>query len=224
MKNLRDNMRKLLGMILLAVVVAGCTQKAAKGGECVIKGTVADKALEGKRIFLVPLSGPQDAAHVDSVEIKDGKFEFRKDSVMMAKILMDYHYRFNTQTLLVVTDPGVVEVVIDSVSSAKGTAQNDVLQYWKEMTEVHNSQMGFLRRNMNEAKQKGETQRMESLKLRSDSIHLAYKQATRKLSKEMADCVLKDFLAGMFPLTYKRKMPDGTVVEMDADTHEPVKK
>ena len=188
-------MKKLFLLMLLAVVLAGCSQKAAQSGECVIKGTVADRSLEGKRIFLVPLEGPADAAHVDSIEIKDGKFEFHKDTVMMAKILMDYHYRLNTQVLLVVTDPGTVEVVIDSISSAKGTPQNDVLQRWKEMTEAHNG----------------------------DSIHLAYKQASRAMAKEMDDCVLKDFLDKMFPLTYKRKMPDGTIVEMDADTHQPVK-
>ena len=217
-------MKELLGFLLLAAMMVGCSQKGTGDGECLIKGTVADKALEGKRIFLVPMFGPQDAAHVDSVEIKDGKFEFHRDSVMMAKILMDYHYRFNTQTLLVVTDPGMVEVLIDTVSSAKGTPQNNVLQRWKEMTEVHNSQMGFMRRNMREAKQKGDTLHMNVLKLRGDSIHIAYKQASRKLVAGLKDCVVKDFIAGMFPLTYKRKMPDGTIVEMDADTNEPVKK
>ena len=217
-------MKKLFGLMLLAVVLVSCSQKTAQSGECVIKGMVADQSLEGKRIFLVPLEGPADAAHVDSIEIKDGKFEFHKDTVMMAKILMDYHYRFNTQTLLVVTDPGTVEVVIDSISSAKGTLQNDVLQRWKEITEVHNSQMGFIRRNMNEAKKTGDTQRQNSLKMRGDSIHLAYKQTTRKMAKEMDDCVLKDFLDKMFPLTYKRKMPDGSIVEMDADTNKPVNK
>lgn len=216
-------MKKLLGLFLLAVALAGCNQKGPQGGECVIKGTVANESLEGKRIFLVPLYGPADAAHVDSIEIKDGKFEFHKDTVMMAKILMDYHYRFNTQTLLVVTDPGTVEVVIDSISSAKGTPQNDALQRWKEMTEVHNSKMGIIRRNMNEAKKTGDTQRQNSLKMNGDSIHLAYKQASRKMAKEMDDCVLKDFLDKMFPLTYKRKMPDGSIVEMDADTNEPLK-
>ena len=216
-------MKKLFGLMVLAVVLAGCSQKAAQSGECVIKGTVANPSLEGKRIFLVPLEGPSDAAHVDSIEIKDGKFEFHKDTVMMAKILMDYHYRYNTQVLLVVTDPGTVEVVIDSVSSAKGTPQNDLLQRWKEMTEAHNAQIGSIHRTMNESKLFADTLRLKALKMRGDSIHLAYKQASRKMAKEMDDCVLKDFLDKMFPLTYKRKMPDGTVVEMDADTHQPVK-
>ena len=216
-------MKKLFGLILLAGALAGCNQKPAVSGECVIKGTVNDPSLEGKRIFLVPLEGPNVAAYVDSFDIKDGKFEFHKDTVMMAKILMDYHYRFNTQVLLVVTDPGTVEVVIDSISSAKGTPQNDALQRWKEMTEAHNAQMGSIHRTMKEAQPFADSLQLKALKTRGDSIHLAYKQATRKMAKEMDDCVLKDFLDKMFPLTYKRKMPDGTVVEMDADTHQPVK-
>lgn len=217
-------MKKLLGLLLLAFILVGCSQKAAQSGKCVIKGRVANPSLEGKRIFLVPMYGPKDSAHVDSVEIKDGNFEFHKDSVMLAKILLDYRYRFNTQTLLVVTDPGVVEVIIDSVSSAKGTPQNEVLQRWKEITEVHNSQIGFMRNNLKEAMQVGDSLRANSLKHHGDSIHIAYKQASRKLVSGLEDCVIKEFISSMFPLTYERQMPDGSVVTMDADTNEPIKK
>ena len=216
-------MKKLFGLILLAGALAGCNQKPAVSGECVIKGTVNDPSLEGKRIFLVPVEGPNVAAYVDSFDIKDGKFEFHKDTVMMAKILMDYRYRYDKQVLLVVTEPGILEVHIDSVSSAKGTPQNDLLQNWKDITEVYNSQMRDMSRNLNEARRRGDSLRMKSLKTRMDSINIAYKQTTRKMAKEMDDCVLKDFLGKMFPLTYKRKMPDGTIVEMDADTNQPVK-
>ena len=217
-------MKKLFGLILLAGVLAGCNQKTAMSGECVIKGTVSDPSLDGKRIYLVPLEGPDEAAYVDSFDIKDGKFEFHKDTVMMAKILMDYRYRYDKQVLLVVTEPGILEVHIDSVSSAKGTPQNDLLQNWKDITEVHNSQMREMSLHLNEARKRGDSLRMKSLKTRMDSIYVVYKQTTRKLAKEMDDCVLKNFLDKMFPLTYKRKMPDGTIVEMDADTNEPIKK
>ena len=93
-------MKKLFGLILLAGALAGCNQKPAVSGECVIKGIVNDPSLEGKRIFLVPVEGPNVAAYVDSFDIKDGKFEFHKDTVMMAKILMDYRYRYDKQVLL----------------------------------------------------------------------------------------------------------------------------
>ena len=38
----------------------------------------------------------------------------------------------------------------------------------------------------------------------------------------MKEGVLHDFLKGLFPLTYKRKFPDGRVVTMDADTNEEI--
>ena len=206
-----------------AIMPRNCDELRAEGNamhNCI--GGYGDRIAAGKCVcvFVRDAEGEPFA----DIEIKDGKFEFHKDTVMMAKILMDYHYRFNTQVLLVVTDPGTVEVVIDSVSSAKGTPQNDVLQRWKETTEAHNAQMGSIHRAMNEGKLFADTLRLKALKMRGDSIHLAYKQASRAMAKEMDDCVLKDFLDKMFPLTYKRKMPDGTIVEMDADTNQPVNK
>ena len=94
---------------------------------CRIHGTVGIEHLNGKRIFLVPLFGPQTAEYVDSVVIKDGKFEFTTDSAKMFKILVDYHYRAGVQQLLVVGEPGDILVNIDSVSSAGGAPQNDSL-------------------------------------------------------------------------------------------------
>lgn len=195
-------------LAVAGIVLAGCNGKGTlPEGICHISGTIpAD--YNGKRIFLVPLYGPQTAEYVDSMEVKDGQFEFTKDTVMMAKILMDYHYRMGVQQLLVITEPGEVEVVIDSISSAKGTPQNDSLQKWKDATEQHNRVMGQLRRVKKTAE--------------ADSLHIAYKRFSRQLAANMQEGLLHDFLNNMFPQTYKQKMPDGTIVTMDADTHEPV--
>ena len=114
-----------VGMILLAIACGN-----DKTGVCHIMGTVDDPSLNGKRIFLVPM-GDTRREVVDSIEIKDGKFEFSRDTVMMAQILLDYHYRMNTQTLLVVVEPGELQVHIGRVSSASGTPLNDTLQRWK---------------------------------------------------------------------------------------------
>ena len=107
-------MKKKLFLCLMAVgaiVMVGCkdNQSAQLGGPCVIKGTISPE-YNGKRIFLVPMEGPKTAEYVDSMEVANGQFEFKKDSVMMAKIVMDYHYRMNLQPLLVVTEGGVVNV------------------------------------------------------------------------------------------------------------------
>ena len=44
------------------------------------------------------------------------------------------------------------------------------------------------------------------------------------MAANMNGNVLGDFLNGLFPRTYKRVMPDSTVVEFDADTNEPIAK
>ena len=44
------------------------------------------------------------------------------------------------QELLVVTEPGVTSVRIDSISSASGTPQNDALQHWKDRKQKTNSE------------------------------------------------------------------------------------
>lgn len=199
-----------LAVALLTLVAACDGGKSAKqAGVCRIHGVASNPNLEGKRIFLVPLVGPATAANVDSIEIHQGRFEFQTDTMMMAKILIDYHFRDGFQPLLVVVEPGDVDVVIDSVSSAKGTPQNDSLQQWKIMTERHNFMLAQLRRTGKNAE--------------ADSVHLTHKKATRRMAANMKEGLLHDFLEGLYPLTYQKKMPDGRIVTINSDTHEEVK-
>lgn len=195
-------------------------------GKCHITGEVKGEQYEGKRIFLVPMYGPKTAEYVDSMEITNGMFsfekDFSKDTIQMYQILMDYHYRMGLQPILVVAEPGEVKVVIDSVSSAGGTPQNDSLQQWKMRTEMHNLQLVKMRRNVEELKQKGDAVQAKYIEQRADSFHLVYKNYTRQLAKNMKEGVLHDFLMQRFPLTYKRKYPDGRVVTFNADTNEEI--
>lgn len=206
-------------MVFTAIVVFDSCQG---GSTCRIHGTVGIEQLNGKRIFLVPLSGPQTAEYVDSVVIQNGKFEFTTDSAKMFKILIDYHYRIGVQTLLVVGEPGDIQVKIDSVSSAGGARQNDSLQVWKELTEQHNREYGMSNRLVSMLKEKGDTMQAASMQNQANAIHLSYKRRSRQMAANMKGTTLGDFLDGLFPLTYKRQMPDGSVVTMDADTNEPI--
>ena len=216
-------MKRIL-FFLMALVVVILIDSCKTDTTCRIHGTVRIEHLNGKRIFLVPLFGPQTAEYVDSVVIKDGKFEFITDSAKMFKILVDYHYRNGVQTLLVVGEPGDIQVTIDSISSAGGARQNDSLQAWKELTEQHyhedviySNTIGMLRErdHMEEAAQKEQEFR---------EIHLAYKNRTRQMAANMKGTTLGDFLESIFPPTYERQMPDGSTVTMDADTDEPIYK
>lgn len=221
-------MRKILlcfVTVAAAMMMFGC--QSANNGKCYINGVVKGEQYEGKRIFLVPMNGPKTAEYVDSMEITNGMFSFEKDfsrdTMQMYQILMDYHYRMGLQPILVVGEPGEVKVVIDSVSSAGGTPQNDSLQQWKMRTEMHNLQLAKMRRNVEELKQKGDEVQAKYIEQRADSFHLVYKNYTRQLANNMKKGVLHDFLKVRFPLTYKRKYPDGRVVTFNADTNEEIK-
>lgn len=212
----------LLCLMAIAVVTMFYSCQQASDGKCHISGTVNGEEYEGKRIFLVPFSGPATAETVDSMEITNGKFHFEPDSMQMYKILLDYHYRMGLQPLIVVGEPGNITVTIDSVSHATGTPQNDSLEQWKMQTEIHNRQYGLMRKNVADLTKRGDTLQANYIKQRADSFHLVYKHYTRQLAKNMEGTTLGDFLKDLFPLTYQRKLPDGRVVTMNADTHEEI--
>jgi hypothetical protein len=201
-------------------------QQTVNDGKCNIEGVVNGEQYEGKRIFVVPLFGPKTAEYVDSMEITDGKFhftkDFTKDTVQMYKILLDYHYRLGVQPLLIVGEPGTVNIVIDSVSHATGTPQNDSLEQWKVRTEIHNVQLGKMRKNIVSLQKQGDSVQAKYIQQRADSFHLVYKNYTRQMAKSLNGTVLGDFLKSLYPLTYKRKYPDGRVVTMNADTNEEI--
>lgn len=213
-------MRKILMVLAMAVVAfmaVNCSKR--KEGACVIKGVMENNSWDGKQIFLVPMSN-DNSSNVDSVYIEDGKFEFVSDTVMLAKILLDYRVRYGTQVLLVMVEPGTLEVKIGAKSSAHGTPLNDTLQQWKEVTEVHNSEMGALQKLGNEASRKKDMADSARIMAQADSVHLAYKQYTRRLATHLPEGELKTFLGSLFPLKYKQRRPDGKMVWMDADTKE----
>ena len=217
-------MRKiLLCFIALAAVTMMFSCQSANNGKCRINGVVNGEQYEGKRIFLVPMYGPKTAEYVDSMEITNGQFHFEPDSAQMYKILLDYHYRFGLQPLLIVGEPGTIEVIIDSISHATGTPQNDSLEKWKVQTEIHNLQLAKMRKNIADLQMKGDTVQAQYLAQRADSFHLAYKNYTRRMAKNLKEGVLYDFLKEMYPLTYQRKYPDGRVVTFNADTNEEIK-
>ena len=217
-------MRKiLLCFMTVAAAMMMFSCQSANNGKCRINGVVNGEQYEGKRIFLVPMYGPKTAEYVDSMEITNGQFHFEPDSAQMYKILLDYHYRFGLQPLLIVGEPGTIEVIIDSISHATGTPQNDSLEKWKVQTEIHNLQLAKMRKNIADLQMKGDTVQAQYLAQRADSFHLAYKNYTRQLAKNLKEGVLYDFLKEMYPLTYQRKYPDGRVVTINADTNEEIK-
>ena len=95
-------MRKFKVVILTlcaGMVMAGCNDSIQQqSGPCHIKGTVPDR-FNGQTVFLVPMEGPQSPEYVDTVVVADGHFEFEKDNVILARIMLG----FRMQPVVVVT-------------------------------------------------------------------------------------------------------------------------
>lgn len=201
-------------MTLMALVLVGCTssQKPVTG-KCHITGS-ANSRFDGKKIFLVPITRPATMETVDSVVISNGKFEFTADTCDMRVIRLDYHFRNNVQDLLVVTEPGELLVTIDSISSCKGTPQNDSLQHWKEMTERFNMECFPFMINGRNADKAGDKQTAEMMKGKIDSLRNDYRRRSHILAESLEEGPLREFLMKQFPKTYKQKMPDGSIKEM----------
>lgn len=191
-------MKKIIAIVVFGlmtvtsmVVMAGC--KSANKETCRIHGTMESSRWDGKKIFLVPMFGLQDAAHVDSVVIKDGKFEFTADTVEMKVIRVDYHYRDGVQDLLVVSEPGDVKVTIGANSVSSGTPQNDSLQVWKDQMMKFNTEYNQLRM---QARQAGSD---DILMTKGKEIQKQLRDYNMEFTKRMTPGVFKDFLQKMYP-------------------------
>ena len=204
-----------VGIIALTTLaLVGCSSSTRQAdGKCHIIGT-ANNNLNGKKVFLVPMDRPATMETVDSVVIENGTFEFTADVNEMKVIRVDYHFRSGVQDLLVVSEPGDLEVVIDSISSAKGTPQNDSLQRWKELTERFNKVCVPFRITGKNAEKAGNVAVAEEMKSKLDSLRNNYRRQSHYLGESMKEGALHDFLLKQFPKTYKKKMPDGSIEEV----------
>ena len=178
----------LTGMTLLT----GCKQATANA-KCHIYGKMESHRWDGKRIFLVPMFGAQDAAHVDSVEIIDGKFEFTADTTEMKVIRVDYHYRDGAQELLVVSEPGSVNVTIGANSTGGGTPQNDSLQVWKDKMMEFNTAYNKLRMEAYNAKSD------DILMTKGKEVQKALRDFNMAFAKRQPEGELKKFFDKMYP-------------------------
>ena len=123
----------LITSLLTAALLCSCNKDGYH-----IRGTVTDPSLEGAIVFLVPVMEPvhlPEKENLDSTFIKNGRFEFSGTLERMVDVRVEKLKRMGVQNLLVVTEPGEIEVALGKRSSSCGTPQNDSLQVWKDITE-----------------------------------------------------------------------------------------
>lgn len=111
----------------LIVVLSLCACTSVPKG-CTIEGTVKDKSYEGKQVYLRHALTPET---YDSTIVKNGTFRFTlgetspEVSLLVLKASSDDLFPV---TLPVVTEKGVVKVVLGELVLTSGTDLNDRLQ------------------------------------------------------------------------------------------------
>ena len=182
-------MKKILVIILGLITFVSCNNNK----NCVIEGTVNNSDLNGKRIFLVPIYH-EDSLGVDSVVIENNKFRFERNQEFLADIRLDFRHRQGTENLLIITEPGTVKVVIDSISHGGGTPQNDALQSWKESLKELTEETRKYRAEYTNCIANGDTLKavifVQNIKIVLDQHNKRTKQLTEKLKSG----TLYDFL------------------------------
>lgn len=199
-------LRKTLYPVLAAVsicagsLLGSCNNDTGKD-EYIIKGTTSQSRLNGKKVFLSPFGKPgiRDSIGVDSAFIKDGKFEIRGHrGKFLARVTIEINERFGTQDLLVVTEPGVINVVIDSVSSGNGTPQNDLLQQWKDLKTDHDRAQWNRSQHIRHLREQGDTVYAAAL---SDSLRQfndRYMDSIRDILRRLGSGPAYDFIHNMY--------------------------
>lgn len=210
---------KIRKCILVAITafISGCAPTPKEtDGLCHIHGTVNER-FEGKKIFLVPVDGPATMETVDSVVITNGKFAFQSEPGEMKSIRIDFRYRTGVEDLLLVMEPGDVEVIIDTISSGKGTPMNDTLQLWKERTMLYYGRLNPLHQKRQEAVKSGDKATAEAIKTEMEGLGKTYKKESRALADRLKEGPLYKFLDSRFPRSYQKKLPDGTITTVEVE-------
>ncbi|MDH6304491.1 hypothetical protein M2459_001224 [Parabacteroides sp. PF5-5] len=145
-------MKRLIILFVFCSCIMACHEKEE---HLTIDGTLrTDRSFDGEILYLMPMSGATPENR-DSAIVKDGRFTFYRkvDSTDVCIIrAKNFAQSYFLQPLLVVTEPGVLEVRLDSASYAKGTPLNDILQEWKEYKFLLDKEEYTLRQQIRKAK------------------------------------------------------------------------
>lgn len=125
--NVPELLKKTIYLSLSMLFAVGC----GNAPRMTITGT-APAGSEGFNVYLVPQPYPV-AEEVDSTVVRDGKFSFevKADPVRVCDITISRKANVPFERLLIVVEPGTLQVTIDSISNGSGTPLNEELALWK---------------------------------------------------------------------------------------------
>jgi hypothetical protein len=126
----------ILPIAVLILISCSCSNRQT----FIIEGKVPNPEFLGSKVFLVALDAPV-TKNVDSTVIDNGKFTFRikADSFAVKILRIPAKFPHIIEDLVSIPEPGKINVVLDSISSGRGTRLNDILQQYKERKRTHDS-------------------------------------------------------------------------------------
>jgi hypothetical protein len=170
----------MFGYFLFLLIPAGCQNRSCYR----IEGHLPDSSSDGEFIYLVPFENAVKE-RVDSTRIENNKFQFEgtvqtpEICILRTRPLL----RLKLQELLVVKEPGIINVKFDSTSSACGTALNDSLQHWKDKKMEFDRQYDRLKqkyRSADDSVKNEMKQRADHLKEQIENYHFNFVKRNRE--------------------------------------------
>lgn len=130
----RKDMKKTFLLLIAVCFFCGCGDKSS---QMTIQGELtANRDFSGEVIYLLSIGSRGDfSVKKDSAIIEEGRFTIQQktDTAYIALLRTKNPVQsYFLQPLLIVVEPGTLEVKLDSASYANGTPLNNTLQAWKE--------------------------------------------------------------------------------------------
>lgn len=138
-------MKKIIFFLFtIAMIVTSCAEKEA----FTITGTMPNGEYDGQQVYLLKLdSAWNDRVSIDTANIVDKKFIFKglaKQGPSMHYLVLDNAPEYLKNPVMVVVEPGKIEVAMDSITTIKGTpVNNDYQTYQTQWEEFGKTMMDF---------------------------------------------------------------------------------
>ncbi|MDR2955480.1 MAG: AhpC/TSA family protein [Prevotella sp.] len=178
-------MKKIVLLIsLIALIAVSCTEKDA----FTIEGTLPDGQYNEQLVILQAMDSTWNArklVNIDTATIVDGKFTFKglaKEGPMIHYLSLQNAPDFLKRPLMVVVEPGIIKVKMDTVSVIEGTSINNALQALNSKSMRYDKEMRAMYEEVK--KDTANTQLKEDFEKRSEEAGKELNADVYKLTKD----------------------------------------
>lgn len=136
----------ILFLSVIALMATSCVEKEA----FTIKGTLPNGEYDGQQVFLQTMDSTwnmRNMVTIDTANVVDGKFVFKglaKEGPMVHYLVLDQAPEFLRRPVMMILEPGTIDVKMDTVTTVKGTKSNDAFQAYQSKGEAYSKEMRAL--------------------------------------------------------------------------------